>query len=320
GARPDQDGGRRARARGARDPEGAPRPRREAPEEPHAVREEHDLHGRRARPLRARRRPLRGVREGLHLLRAQARAADRLGDRLRPGAERVRRRRHARAARARGRRRLAHPPPAPGAPQAPPETPRGRRRPSDPRARLNHSTRETLPSPRSAKPNGELSDEGNASLAPFGKAERGPTPCGVAALAGWGLPVLRSAHSQEGPFAKEVLSMARGLDSSVAPFPASARRSASRSGALAFALVVAATALLLAPGRASAQRQSGIQQGFEDEFTVLVSKDLGDQRWSIHYDGFVASGIVYPQAGGAPQFVWCENVSEEDPADPILFD
>ncbi|HZR80008.1 MAG TPA: hypothetical protein VFD92_02840 [Candidatus Binatia bacterium] len=114
--------------------------------------------------------------------------------------------------------------------------------------------------------------------------------------------------------------MARGLDSSVAPFPASARRSASRSGALAFALVVAATALLLAPGRASAQRQSGIQQGFEDEFTVLVSKDLGDQRWSIHYDGFVASGIVYPQAGGAPQFVWCENVSEEDPADPILFD
>src|SRR5581483_2836283 len=101
----------------------------------------------------------------------------------RPGAERVRRRRHARAARARGRRRLAHPPPAPGAPQAPPETPRGRRRPSDPRARLNHSTRETLPSPRSAKPNGELSDEGNASLAPFGKAERGPTPCGVASLA-----------------------------------------------------------------------------------------------------------------------------------------
>jgi len=43
-------------------------------------------------------------------------------------------------------------------------------------------TRETLPSPRSAKPNGDLSHEGNASLAPFGEAERGPTPCGPGSL------------------------------------------------------------------------------------------------------------------------------------------
>ena len=65
---------------------------------------------------------------------------------------------------------------------------------------------------------------------------------------------------------------------------------------------------LLAPEGALAQRQSGIQLGFDDT-TIMVSKDISNARWAISYDPDfgVVEGNVFPQDGSAPQFVWCED-------------
>jgi hypothetical protein len=87
----------------------------------------------------------------------------------------------------------------------------------------------------------------------------------------------------------------------------------------AFALVLG-VALLAMPGNARAQRQSGIQLGYDD-FTIMVSKDIGGDRWAISYDDFngIVQGNVFPQDGGPPQFVWCEDTLEGDDEN-LIFD
>jgi len=85
-------------------------------------------------------------------------------------------------------------------------------------------------------------------------------------------------------------------------FPSSIRASAI---ALAIAGVLA---VLSAPTPALAQRQSGIQLGL-DGSTILVNKDIGNERWTIAFDGaIIVSGNVYPLDGSAPSFVWCESM------------
>src|SRR5262249_2307531 len=87
-------------------------------------------------------------------------------------------------------------------------------------------------------------------------------------------------------------------------------------GARAAVAIAIGAVLLLAPRSALAQRQSGIQLGF-DGSTIMVSKDVGGDRWAISYDGSTLQGNIFPQAGGAPKFVWCENTFKGD--DPLLF-
>jgi hypothetical protein len=77
----------------------------------------------------------------------------------------------------------------------------------------------------------------------------------------------------------------------------------------------AIAALVLAPRpSAAADRQSGVQMS-QSGFYVLVSKDVGSDRWAItaDSDGEVV-GNVFPQDGGAPQFVDC-FVNDQDTTD-----
>ena len=80
------------------------------------------------------------------------------------------------------------------------------------------------------------------------------------------------------------------------------------------AWAVAAVAFsLLAPELALAQRQSGIQLGLDAD-TVLVSKDVGADRWAISYTSFtgVLTGNIFPVGGGTPKFVWCDDTFTGD--------
>ena len=63
-------------------------------------------------------------------------------------------------------------------------------------------------------------------------------------------------------------------------------------------------------------RQSGINTTPDDK-RRLISKDVGDDRWSITYDlqDQSLSGNVFPRSGGAPQFVFCERVSDDGNTD-----
>jgi hypothetical protein len=77
-------------------------------------------------------------------------------------------------------------------------------------------------------------------------------------------------------------------------------------------------AVMLVASAASGQDR-GIQTT-PDGKLMLVSKDVGGERWSIALnlsDG-TAIGNVFPASGGAPSFVWCfaKNVQlAENPAD-----
>ena len=64
-------------------------------------------------------------------------------------------------------------------------------------------------------------------------------------------------------------------------------------------------------------RQSGINTT-PDRKRRLISKDVGDDRWSIVYDlqDQSLSGNVFPRSGGAPQFVFCERISDDGNPDP----
>lgn len=87
------------------------------------------------------------------------------------------------------------------------------------------------------------------------------------------------------------------------------------------AWAVAAGALfLLAPEFALAQRQSGIQLGLDAD-TILVSKDVGDDRWAISYSQItgVLTGNIFPVGGGAPKFVWCDDTFTGD-ENTFIFD
>jgi hypothetical protein len=87
------------------------------------------------------------------------------------------------------------------------------------------------------------------------------------------------------------------------------------------ALLVSAAMLVLLPpfSRALSQvsnrvlgdssgRASGIQVASDDR-RVLISKDVGDERWSItrNLDDLTVTGNVFFPGGGAPLFVFCEQ-------------
>jgi hypothetical protein len=57
---------------------------------------------------------------------------------------------------------------------------------------------------------------------------------------------------------------------------------------------------------------SGVQVTPDAE-RVLVSKDVGDERWVItRNDDGTVTGNVVPLDGGPPSFVWCEQLGGDD--------
>jgi hypothetical protein len=92
-------------------------------------------------------------------------------------------------------------------------------------------------------------------------------------------------------------------------FGGSTKRSALRFGlgALVFASFAAAA---IHPCTAfAADRQSGIQRAPGGDPYIIVSKDIGGDRWAItlNTDDGTVVGNVFPQAGGPPQFVTCDD-------------
>src|SRR5687767_13800102 len=75
--------------------------------------------------------------------------------------------------------------------------------------------------------------------------------------------------------------------------------------------MAACVAVTLA-GAATAGAQTGVQVA-PDGKSNLISKDVGDERWAIHYDlddGTITGNVFFP-AGGDPLFVWCEERSSD---------
>lgn len=57
---------------------------------------------------------------------------------------------------------------------------------------------------------------------------------------------------------------------------------------------------------------SGVQVS-PDAKRVLVSKDVGNERWSItRNDDGTVTGNVFASDGGQPSFVWCEPLDDDD--------
>jgi hypothetical protein len=86
-------------------------------------------------------------------------------------------------------------------------------------------------------------------------------------------------------------------------------------------LAVALVAIGLVPVPARAQRGSGIQLT-PDSARYLISKDVGVNRWAISYDlaDETITGNVFPTDGSAPQFVWCERLSQTTNPDPAAIE
>jgi hypothetical protein len=72
-----------------------------------------------------------------------------------------------------------------------------------------------------------------------------------------------------------------------------------------------AVAALLTPAPAAAQRQSGIQIDLLNPTFVLLSKDVGEERWSISFDFTTARGVVFRNDGSPPQFITCETLEDD---------
>lgn len=71
--------------------------------------------------------------------------------------------------------------------------------------------------------------------------------------------------------------------------------------------------LLLVPALALAQSGGSGVQLCPDGERVLVSKDVGDERWSMMYDlrDHSVMGNVFFASGGPPAFVWCERTASD---------
>ena len=85
--------------------------------------------------------------------------------------------------------------------------------------------------------------------------------------------------------------------------------------------LAAATSLLLAAG-ATAQTGAGTRTT-PDGKQILISKDVGEERWAINVDlvDGTVTGNVFSPGGGDPQFVWCERAGDDgslDPGDGII--
>ena len=103
------------------------------------------------------------------------------------------------------------------------------------------------------------------------------------------------------------------------PFAASGRRETSarlRRRLIEGSLVIAAVATLVGAPAATAQDR-GVQTT-PGQDVVLVSKDVGDERWAIALDlrTGTAIGNVFPMGGGPPSFVWCSAKSVVLAPDP----
>jgi len=83
----------------------------------------------------------------------------------------------------------------------------------------------------------------------------------------------------------------------------------------ALAMTVALAAILILP--ALAQAMSGMQMAL-DGHRVMISKDVGDERWAIIYDmdDHTAMGNVFFPSGGPPAFVWCMQTGDDGNSDP----
>lgn len=58
-----------------------------------------------------------------------------------------------------------------------------------------------------------------------------------------------------------------------------------------------------------------------DGAQVLVNKDVGGERWAIArnlLDGGTVTGNVFPEGGGEPAFLWCEDLSDDSGGDLAL--
>lgn len=77
---------------------------------------------------------------------------------------------------------------------------------------------------------------------------------------------------------------------------------------LRFAVLIAGMLVLPALSHA----MSGMQMA-RDGHRVMISKDVGDERWAIIYDmdDHTAMGNVFFQSGGPPAFVWCMETGDD---------
>jgi len=82
------------------------------------------------------------------------------------------------------------------------------------------------------------------------------------------------------------------------------------------AIVTVAAAFLLATA-AAAQTGAGTRTT-PDGKRILVSKDVGDERWAIAVDltDGTATGNVY-RPGADPSFVWCQRTGDDGSLDPV---
>lgn len=87
---------------------------------------------------------------------------------------------------------------------------------------------------------------------------------------------------------------------------------------LRLGFVVAGVVALVGLVQAQGDRESGLQIT-PDELRVLVSKDVGTERWAItrNLDDFTVTGNVFFPEGGDPLFVFCEQTGTQG-ADLLL--
>jgi len=83
------------------------------------------------------------------------------------------------------------------------------------------------------------------------------------------------------------------------------------------ALTVACALALAGIPHAGAQTDAGTRTT-PDGKQVLISKDVGNERWAISMnlaDGTVTGNVFRP--GAAPSFVWCERTGDDGSLDPV---
>jgi hypothetical protein len=82
-------------------------------------------------------------------------------------------------------------------------------------------------------------------------------------------------------------------------------------------LALTAVALAAAPHRTHAQVAAGTRTT-PDGKRILISKDVGGERWAITVDlvDGTATGNVFSAGGEDPRFVWCERRGDDGSLDP----
>jgi hypothetical protein len=92
------------------------------------------------------------------------------------------------------------------------------------------------------------------------------------------------------------------------------KRSTIRAARVALALAIA---LAATPSRTRAEAGS---RSTSDGHRILISKDVGQERWAMNLDlndGTMTGNVFFP-GGGPPKFVWCERKGDDRSLDPVL--